>query len=554
MDGARSVKATLALKRESRVAGWGLQRVTRNLDVLSPSSKRSVIDTRRTSTSTCPVDCFSRSLSFLLPPPACTMATQALSALGEMATPLRFTLLNAQLSKLSELVGVPVDQLRCVSCLLLAYPLAFVVRKLPSASTKHWLHICAGVSIAQFVYGAGWLHSLVSALLTYALVRTLPAKHAPLVVFLVNMVYVAALHIHRMRVNYMGWSMDSTASQMLLLIKLTSFAFNYHDGVEASATELQASDSEHIKKVKQSRKQLALPQIPSLLEFLGFVYCFTTFLAGPAFEYKEYSDAIHQARFVDKRGVRRNVSPARAALAKLSLGLGLMGLLVRFGALADLREILSDDHQSMLMKWGRLFVALFLTRAKYYVAWKLAEGATVLSGTGFEGFDEQNNPKGWGGVSNVDILGFELGGNVREISRAWNKGTQLWLERYVYSRTGNSLLATYFVSALWHGFYPGYYLFFLTVPLATAVNRLARRHVRPYVLGSPVKPLYDLVGMICTAMVVNYLAVSFVVLSWEEAVAGFRSMRFAGHVGLVLVYLLLTFVPIKKATTSKKTV
>ncbi|KAF1788153.1 Membrane bound O-acyl transferase, MBOAT [Phytophthora cactorum] len=462
------------------------------------------------------------------------MASQVLSTLSDAATPLRFTMLNQQLTQLSELVGVPVDQLRCVACLLTVYPLAIVVRKLPSVTAKHWLHICAGVSIAQFVYGTGWLHSLLSSLVTYALVCVLPPKRAPFVVFLANMVFVAALHIHRMRVNYMGWSMDSTASQMLLLIKLTSFAFNYHD--------VRDGDSEHTKRVKQSRKQLAIPQIPSLLEFLGFVYCFTTFLAGPAFEYKEYSDAIHQTRFVDKNGVRRNVSPARAALSKLLLGLGLMGLLVRFGALADLNEILSDEKQPMLMKWGRLFVALFLTRAKYYVAWKLAEERLCLLALG------------WDGVSNVDILGFELGANVREISRAWNKGTQNWLERYVYTRTGNSLLATYSVSALWHGFYPGYYLFFLTVPLATSVNRLARRHVRPYVVDSPIKPLYDLVGMICTAMVVNYLAVSFVVLSWEDAVAGFRSMRFAGHVGLVICYLLLTFVPIKKATTSKKTV
>ncbi|CEG40878.1 lysophospholipid acyltransferase [Plasmopara halstedii] len=480
------------------------------------------------------------------------MISQFFSTLTDAATPLRFTLLNQQLAQLSQFVGVPVDQLRCVTCLLAAYPLAIVVRKVPNVATKHWLHICAGVSIAQFVYGTGWLHSLVSSLLTYAMVCVLPHKTAPLVVFLANMLFVAALHLHRMRVNYMGWSMDSTASQMLLLIRLTSFAFNYHDGVVANATTVKDGDSEHMKMVKQSRKQLAIPKIPSLLEFLGFVYCFTTFLAGPAFEYKEYSDAIHRTRFVDRNGVRRNISPTYAALSKLALGLGLMGLFVRFGAFAALNEILNDDDQSMLLKWGRLLIALFLTRAKYYLAWKLAEGATVLTGTGFEGFDEQNNPKGWDGVSNVDIIGFELGANVREISRAWNKGTQNWLERYVYTRTGNSLLATYLVSALWHGFYPGYYLFFLTVPLATAVNRLARRHVRPYVVDSPIKPLYDVFGMICTAMVVNYLAVSFVVLSWEDAVAGFRSMRFAGHLGLVVCYLLLTFVPIKKSPNSKK--
>lgn len=34
-------------------------------------------------------------------------------------------------------------------------------------------------------------------------------------------------------------------------------------------------------------------------------------------------------------------------------------------------------------------------------------------------------------------------------------GTQRWLQRYVYFRNRESLLVTYFVSAFWHGFYPG---------------------------------------------------------------------------------------------------
>lgn len=86
----------------------------------------------------------------------------------------------------------------------------------------------------------------------------------------------------------------------------------------------------------------------------------------------------------------------------------------------------------------------------------------MLCGFGFEGYSEQGTSRGWNGVSNMDIIGFEFAPSIREASRAWNKGTQNWLERYVYSRTGNSLMATYFVSAFWHGFYPGYYLFFMS--------------------------------------------------------------------------------------------
>lgn len=47
----------------------------------------------------------------------------------------------------------------------------------------------------------------------------------------------------------------------------------------------------------------------------------------------------------------------------------------------------------------------------------------------------------------------------------WNMGANRWLRYYVYMRvtpfgqTGGmkSTMITYSVSALWHGFYPGYY-------------------------------------------------------------------------------------------------
>ncbi|CAI5733830.1 unnamed protein product [Peronospora destructor] len=221
---------------------------------------------------------------------------------------------------------------------------------------------------------------------------------------------------------------------------MTSFAFNYHDGTVSSITTVNGGDSKHTKRVKPPRKKFAIPQIPSLFEFLGFVYCFTTFLAGPAVEYKEYSDTICQTRFVDKNGVRWNVSSVRAAVSKLLQGLGL------------------------------LLVARHVLR--------------------------------FGSVARI---------------------------------------------------LPGVYLFFLTVPLATSVTRLAQRHVRPYLVSSAIKPLYDLASMSCTAMVANYLAVSFVVLSTNDIACCRLQLLVFLWPGLVICYLLLTFVPIKKSTNGRKT-
>ncbi|VDL87220.1 unnamed protein product [Schistocephalus solidus] len=55
----------------------------------------------------------------------------------------------------------------------------------------------------------------------------------------------------------------------------------------------------------------------------------------------------------------------------------------------------------------------------------------------------------------------------------WNIGTTRWLRECVYDRVPKqfSVVAVFFVSAFWHGFYPVYYLCFLTAALLTSTGR-----------------------------------------------------------------------------------
>lgn len=56
----------------------------------------------------------------------------------------------------------------------------------------------------------------------------------------------------------------------------------------------------------------------------------------------------------------------------------------------------------------------------------------------------------------------------------WNKMTIVWLRRVVYDRSPRaySTWAVFAVSAIWHGFYPGYYLTFFSAALCTVAARL----------------------------------------------------------------------------------
>ena len=57
---------------------------------------------------------------------------------------------------------------------------------------------------------------------------------------------------------------------------------------------------------------------------------------------------------------------------------------------------------------------------------------------------------------------------------SWNILTAKWLRHTVYDRAPASLRvwAVFTISAFWHGFYPGYYILFLTGALATEAARL----------------------------------------------------------------------------------
>lgn len=72
---------------------------------------------------------------------------------------------------------------------------------------------------------------------------------------------------------------------------------------------------------------------------------------------------------------------------------------------------------------------------------------------------------------------FQLGGNLRESIEAWNMGTNRWLRMLVYERVNKyATILTYALSAIWHGFYPGYYLTFASGALFTIAARTVRKN------------------------------------------------------------------------------
>ena len=115
-------------------------------------------------------------------------------------------------------------------------------------------------------------------------------------------------------------------------------------------------------------------------------------------------------------------------------------------------------------------ISTTLERCKYYHAWILADSVCNMSGLGW---DKTN--KNWDLVSNVHAFQFELKGlNLKEILDLWNIGTMKWLRFVIYERTPKAYRTglVYSTSAFWHGFYPGYYITFISGALFTSSSRV----------------------------------------------------------------------------------
>ena len=592
------------------------------------------------------------------------------------------------------------------------------------------------------------MHGVVSATVTYLICLMAPRKHVHVYVFVWAMGYMTLSHLYRMTFFYMVDQFDFTRTQMVLTMKLTSFAFNLYDGhcstekkekdlilsqsttvdskikntahsnivssntkssangsanggavndvssikandinrtienssnkaEDSSNKRISSSGASYLQRITSVRARYEILDLPSPLEFGGYVFCFPNLLAGPAFVYQDYirgidprskqkvvqkgeqaaakgkvtengSVSVNGTASGKKNGLHmvdsvsggehqqhqqeqqeKQVSCTLPALHRLLVGLCSLIVFFVISSKAPIARQYDPVWQSSHSFFYRLcFISIsFLgERFKFYFAWKVSEGACIMGGFGYEGSETEESGSGsgsgdknsgdnkgvavggsadrdlklngaadriaqhsvnqtglsgskkvptpspspslslfgsfqkhivtgWRGVENIDIITYETGTNIQSLSRAWNKRTQNWLEQYVYQRTDRSLLCTYAVSALWHGLYPGFFLFFFAAALMSSIERLIRVKINPLVLVDPrsteyntksasvIRVIYSVICWLSTTVTLTYHAQTFYMRSFERSVGAFRSFYFIPNILFIMVYFILELAP-----------
>lgn len=132
--------------------------------------------------------------------------------------------------------------------------------------------------------------------------------------------------------------------------------------------------------------------------------------------------------------------------------------------------------------------------------------------------------------------------NFKGVIDYWNRTTQSWLRRYAYERSSNKYRTyfTYIMSAVWHGFWPGYYLTFLTGALVTTASRTGRRCARPFFQKNRITAAaYDVLTFFMTRVYLAYATAPFVLLSLESSFKLYSRLYFFGHLQCLFAIFVL---------------
>ncbi|XP_061499836.1 lysophospholipid acyltransferase 6 isoform X1 [Anopheles gambiae] len=457
---------------------------------------------------------------------------------------------------LADMCGLSVDLVNFLITQFLALLLASAFRSYlhpskVSASTRHAIGLVIGLFFGYFCFGQQAIHIAGLPAVCYVVIRTQNPQIVQRLVMVVALFYLSCIHLHRQYYDYGSYSLDITGPLMIITQKVTSLAFSIHDGF-----------TREMKDLTQSQQQHAIRKLPSPLEFFSYTLHFQGLMAGPLVFYKDYIDFIEgchiikhtsasQAKYDIEKKIVHEPSPVKAVVKKVIASLVCALIFVKFATIYPIKTMKDDGFIASTGFFYSLWYMMMATTAvrfKYYFAWLMADAICNNSGLGFNGYDERDGvtPR-WDMLSNIQVLEFEFGTNFRNCINAWNAGTNRWLRMVVFERVPKryGTVLTFSLSALWHGFYPGYYMTFATGALIVMAARIARKLFRPAFQGTAgSRTLYDVLTCLVTRVFMGYATFPFVLLEFKASLRMYLNVFMCLHlVALITVFILSQYVP-----------
>eukprot|EP01006_Ploeotia_vitrea_P018733 TRINITY_DN50433_c0_g1_i1.p1 TRINITY_DN50433_c0_g1~~TRINITY_DN50433_c0_g1_i1.p1 ORF type:complete len:497 (-),score=28.68 TRINITY_DN50433_c0_g1_i1:129-1565(-) len=464
------------------------------------------------------------------------------------------------LENLANSVGLPVGILQIVICQIASIPFGAVCRYLPPAM-RWWYNLVLGLLFTLFLYRTDMVYLLIGAFTCYGAIRVLPPHIRVPVVWVIAFGQLLYSHFWRLFGDDNNWRPEVVNTQLVNTLQLIALAYN--------SVDMNADP----KTLHQEELNDRLEKIPTLLEVLSWLFFFPCVVGGPVIMFNRYKAFVENPKL-----------PSCSEVLPLQLMQAIpLAILSSFEDKVPFNVVLSRDipwyHQSLWYKMAYLEAACVVVRCKYYFVFSLAHCSLLSSGCAFSrkaepaltykqqfrkfglwhvcrhflNSDADSKGNQWGDLVNMRPVLWELCPNVATaLKDAWNINVARWMRVYVYQRakrpdqgrpTTQRMLLTQLVGAVWHGFFPGYYVFYAGVALCVFAGRSARRTLRPLFLGTWLKPLYDAAGTVSVWIGITIPGVCFALRHWSDCWACSTNL---GHFSWFATLALLGFCAVVK--------
>ena len=137
-------------------------------------------------------------------------------------------------------LGLQSNQFRYILGLFAMFPLALLLRVLPGPPVlKHMFTLVCGLAASLYCFGSNTLVPLGTSVLIFVLLKAtfgrdtdekyVTSKHVPVAYFSLMLAILSGIHIHRLYIDYGGYTLDVSGPQMIVTIKLCQVVWNVYD-------------------------------------------------------------------------------------------------------------------------------------------------------------------------------------------------------------------------------------------------------------------------------------------------------------------------------------
>ncbi|XP_026670048.1 lysophospholipid acyltransferase 7 [Ceratina calcarata] len=424
--------------------------------------------------------------------------------------------------------------------------IGFYYRNISDPDVKKWIGTIIGFAITVIVSGSHTYYPLIFTLINAIIITKFSPKLCHLASFYFSFFYL--LFVSRLG-DYVGLPVVSTHTNLILMImtlKISGLAFeiNAADGRDDAQDDVEGVSSKALKNV-------------GITDVFHYGFSYMGLLTGPYYRYRTYWDHLHRPFY-------KCVDPWTLTLPKLQAIVVYCVLFLIMNYLYPVNYVLTEEYaeQSFLYRHFYMYPTFAVFRLRMYIGMGLAECACQMAGLG--AYPAKSNPlPGMGpkdymriekelpedlradecnfnAVYNMDVKRLETCMSVRTAMKAWNGCIQYYFGVYVYKRfpyKSLRTLVTLTLSAIWHGWAPGYFICICQIPLFMLTDDLVTKFYRQNEEATFSNTLWYMLGWYEKTTCMAYLGVPFLLLGFEDCMHYYKQVYFSGHIVALLMYV-----------------